>query len=186
MHLWGVVTNVAIESRVVATTVAEAASGDAEALAIIVGAHHDDMARIAVVICGDQDRAQDAVQNAWPIAWRKLRSLRDPERLRPWLMAIAVNEARQLVRRERRHPVAEIAITDIESGAQDPGTRVGTFDLESALRRLPPDDRAILALRHVAGFDATEIGRAVGMSASGVRTRLARLMARLRSELDDD
>jgi RNA polymerase sigma-70 factor, ECF subfamily len=186
MHLWDVVANVATESRVVAATVAEAAAGDAEALAVIVGAHHDDMARIAFVICGDQDRAQDAVQNAWPIAWRKLGSLRDPNSLRPWLMSIAVNEARQLMRRERRHPVTEIAVADSGTGTHDPGTRAGAFDLASALRRLPAEDRAILALRHVAGFDATEIGQAIGMSASGVRSRLARLLARLRSELDDD
>jgi RNA polymerase sigma-70 factor (ECF subfamily) len=181
-----VVTKVAVDSRIVAATVAEAARGDADALAWIVGAHHDDMARIAFVICGDQDRAQDAAQNAWTIAWRKLGSLRDPDSLRPWLMSIAVNEARQLMRRERRHPVTEIAAADIESGGIDPGARAGAVDLASALRRLSTEDRAILALRHVAGFDATEIGRAVGMSPSGVRTRLARLLARLRSELDHD
>ena len=65
-----------------------AAAGDADALARIVGAYHDDMARIAFVICGDADLAQDAVQAAWPMAWRKLGSLREPERLRPWLMSV--------------------------------------------------------------------------------------------------
>lgn len=46
---------------IAAATVAEAAAGDADALARIVGAHHDDMARIAFVICGDQDLAQEAL-----------------------------------------------------------------------------------------------------------------------------
>jgi DNA-directed RNA polymerase specialized sigma24 family protein len=41
-------------------------------------------------------------------------------------------------------------------------------------------------MRHVGGYDATEIGRAMGMSASGVRSRLARLIERLRKELNDD
>jgi DNA-directed RNA polymerase specialized sigma24 family protein len=44
----------------------------------------------------------------------------------------------------------------------------------------------VLALRHVAGFDATEIGRAMGLSPSGVRSRLMRAAARLRSELEHD
>ena len=74
-----------IPGGIAASTVADAAAGDADALARIVGAHHDDMARVCYVICGDQDMAQDAVQAVWPIAWRKLGSLRDPERLRPWL-----------------------------------------------------------------------------------------------------
>jgi len=170
---------------IAATTVAEAAAGDADALARIVGAHHDDMARIAFIICGNQDLAQDAVQAAWPQAWRKLGSLRDPERLRPWLMSVAANEARQLMRRQRRHVVVEIEVADVGSAQTDPAAEPGLMDLAIALRRLAPEDRALLALRYVADVDATEIGRALGMSASGVRSRLSRLVARLRSELED-
>lgn len=175
-----------IQVRIAASTVAEAAAGSAAALARIVGAHHDDMARICFVICGDADMAQDAVQAAWPVAWRKLGTLRDPDRLRPWLMSVAANQARQLVRRQRRHAVVEIAAAATASGRADPAADAALMDLAVALRRLSPEDRALLALRHVAGFDATEIGRALAMSPSGVRSRLARLMARLRSELDDD
>lgn len=179
------VDELTIPGGIAATTVAEAAAGDVAALARIVGAHHDDMARICFVICGDQDLAQDAVQAAWPIAWRKLRSLRDPARLRPWLMAVAANEARQIVRRQRRHAVLEIAVADVGTDRFDPGARAGNVDLAAALRRLAPEDRTLLALRHVAGYDATEIGRELGISASGVRSRLARLTARLRTELSD-
>jgi RNA polymerase sigma-70 factor (ECF subfamily) len=170
---------------IAAATVAEAAAGDADALAVIVGAHHDDMARIAFVICGDQDLAQDAVQAAWPQAWSKLGSLRDPDRLRPWLMSVSANQARQLVRRQRRHVVVEIEVADVGSGRTDPAADPGLLDLAVALRRLSADERTLLALRYVAGFDAGEIGQALGMSASGVRSRLSRLVARLRSELGD-
>lgn len=168
-----------------AATVAAAARGDVAALARIVGAHHDDMARICFVICGDADLAQDAVQAAWPIAWRRLGTLRDPDRLRPWLMAVAANEARQLLRRQRRHQVVEIDVADVGTDRFDPGARTAFTDLAAALRRLNAEDRALLALRHVAGYDATEIGRELGISPSGVRSRLARLTARLRTELSD-
>ncbi|MEO5704422.1 MAG: sigma-70 family RNA polymerase sigma factor [Candidatus Limnocylindrales bacterium] len=167
-----------------ARTVADAAAGDADALARIVGAHHDDMARVAYVICGDQDMAQDAVQSAWPIAWRKLGTLKDPASLRPWLMAIAANAARQLIRSRRRYVVVPLDMEDMGTGTGDPAANPGVTDLGVALSRLTPEERALLALRHVAGFDATEIGHALGMSASGVRSRLARLLGRLREELD--
>jgi hypothetical protein len=49
-----------IPAGIAATTVAEAAAGDADALARIVGVHHDDMARICYVICGDQDNSRRA------------------------------------------------------------------------------------------------------------------------------
>jgi len=181
----GMVGELTIPGSIAATTVAAAAAGDAEALALIVGAHHDDMARICYVICGDPDMAQDAVQAAWPIAWRRLGSLRDPARLRPWLMAVAANEVRQAMRRQGRHHVVEIEVADLGSSHGDPAARSALTDLAVALRRLSPEDRTLLALRHVAGFDATEIGRELGMSASGVRSRLARLLERLRSELAD-
>lgn len=174
------VDELTIPGGIAASTVADAAAGGADALARIVGAHHDDMARVCYVICGDQDLAQDAVQSAWPIAWRKLGSLRDPERLRPWLMAIAGNEVKQAMRRQRRHRIVEIEVADIGSHHGDPAARSALTDLAIALRRLSPEDRMLLALRHVAGFDATEIGRELGMSPSGVRSRLARLLERLR------
>ena len=169
-----------------AGAVALAAAGDEVAFARIVEAHHDDMTRVCFVICGDVDIADEAVQAAWPIVWRKLGSLREPERLRPWLVSIAANEARLLIRRRRRRTVVELALTDAATPGADPAGRVGDLDLTNALARLDPDDRALLALRYVAGFDSTELARAIGRSPSGTRARLARLLARLRTELRDD
>ena len=168
-----------------ASTVADAVAGDAMAFARIVRMHHNDMARVCHVICGDADLAQDAAQSAWPIVWRRLGTLRDPEKLRPWLVSVAANEARQLVRRRRRDRVVAIELADLRSDESDPARRSTDDELVSAIRRLPAEDRTLIALRYVAGFDATEIGQTVGMSASGVRSRLARLVARLREEVDD-
>jgi RNA polymerase sigma factor (sigma-70 family) len=169
-----------------AAAVTLARAGDETAFARIIKAHHDDMTRVCFVICGDLDVADEAVQAAWPIVWRKLGSLRDPGRLRPWLVSIAANEARQLVRRRRRRTIVEIATVGSTSSGLDPADRVGDLDLTNALARLDPDDRALLALRYVAGFDSTELARATGRSPSGTRARLARLLGRLRTELSDD
>ena len=166
--------------------VALAAGGDEVAFARIVQAYHDDMTRVCFVICGDLDVADEAVQAAWPIVWRKVGSLRDPSRLRPWLVSIAANEARLLIRRRRRRTVVELAVSDAATRGVDPAGRVADIDLTNALARLDPDDRALLALRYVAGFDSTELALATGRSASGTRARLARLLARLRTELRDD
>ena len=60
------------------------------------------------------------------------------------------------------------------------------IDLTNALATLSPDDRALLALRYVAGFDSNELARATGLSPSGTRAKLARLLERMRRELGDD
>jgi len=164
-----------------------AVEGDEVAFARIVDAHHADMSSVCFVVTGgDAELTEEAVQSAWPIAWRKLGTVRDPVRLRPWLISIAVNEARQLARRRRRGRVLEISVArDHAATAPDPAFHAGDIDLRNALARLKPEDRALIALRYVAGFDSTELARATGMSASGTRARLARLLGRLRSELRD-
>lgn len=168
------------------STVRLAAAGDEAAFSRLVTEHHGSMARVAFVVCGDAEVAQDAVQAAWAIAWRKLRSLRDPAQVRPWLVAIAANEARGAIRRRRRQPVVDISVVLDRHGSPDPADAIELVDLERALRRLKPDDRSLIALRYVAGLDATEIASQLGISPSGVRTRLARAIDRLRMDLDHD
>lgn len=163
-----------------------AAAGDEGAFAKIIDRHRVSMTRIAYVVCGDADLAEESVQAAWPIVWRRLGTIREPDRLGAWLASIAVNEARQLVRKRRRRSVVEISVATHESATSpDPSSRIADIDLTRALAGLAPDDRALLALRYVAGLNSTELGRAIGMSASGTRARLARLLARLRMELGD-
>lgn len=164
--------------------VAGARAGDEAAFTRLVAAYHADMLRVAFVITGDADVASDAAQLAWQTAWRKLGHLREPDRIRSWLVAIAANEARQLTRRQRRRTVAEIAIVPETAGAVDPTAGIGRLDLVNALARLKAEDRELLAMRYVIGLDSFEIAAARGRSASGTRARIARVLAQLRKELD--
>ncbi len=164
---------------------AQAVAGDETAFARIVAAYHPDMVRVAYGICGDADLALDAVQAAWLIAWRKLRSVREPDHLRSWLVAVAANEARHVVRRRRSGRVVELEVDPAGPGAVDSPAEIRRLDLVNALRRLSPDERALVAMRYGAELDSSEIAPLLGISASGVRARLMRVMGRLRKELDD-
>ena len=165
-------------------TVASAVEGDEVAFARIVSAYHGEMHRICVFVSRDAAVAEEAVQGAWLIAWRKLGSIKDPARLRPWLVSIAVNQAKDLMRKRRRRAEIEVvADASAETGGRDPATGVDSMDLEAALERLAPDERALLAMRYVAGFNATELAEALGISPSGTRSRLEKLITGLRQEL---
>jgi RNA polymerase sigma-70 factor (ECF subfamily) len=169
-----------------AQVVASAARGDDIAFARIVADHHDDMRRVCTFVTRDPGMAEDAVQVAWSTAWRKLGSVRDPSRLRSWLMRVAVNEAkRALKQRGRRTTVESLAMTPGAPVGLDPETRIDALDLREALSNLGADDRALLAMRYVAGFNATELAGVLGITPSGTRNRLERLTTRLRSELSD-
>jgi len=82
--------------------IARAADGDELALRRIIAEHHEDMRRVCSYVLGKSSVVDEAVQAAWVIAWKKIGSVRDPERLRPWLVSVAVNEAKQLIRKRRR------------------------------------------------------------------------------------
>src|SRR4051812_19418818 len=126
------------------------------------------MARVAFVVCGDVEIAQEAVQAAWQKAWTKLGTIRAADRLRPWLVSIAANEARQLIRSRNRRWLRETAVEADEQPrahvGSDPASRAAQLDLANALAGLDPDDRALIALRYAAGLTSDEIGRAIGMT----------------------
>jgi RNA polymerase sigma-70 factor (ECF subfamily) len=165
--------------------VARAASGDEVAFARLIDEHHASMARVAYAITGDSEVAADAAQSAWSIAWRRLGSLRDTSSVRAWLVAIAANEARQALRRRGTRTVLDLTAHDAPSD-DDPADHIATLDLARVLRGLSVEDRTLLALRFAAGLDSSEIATQLGISASGVRSRLARLIDRLRKDLGHD
>lgn len=177
-------TSLAFDSRTIASTVQRAAEGDEVAFARLVDAYHLDLVRVAYVVCGDAAMAEDAAQSAWWIAWRKLHAIREPQRIKGWLVAVAANEARKLAQRAHSAGVVEIQMwPDLEHAADDPANVISSVDLGRALRHLSPQDRALIAFRYVADLDSAELGAAVGMSASGVRSRLQRVLRRLRKDL---
>src|SRR4029077_6737490 len=106
------------------TLLARAAAGEEQACAHLVSAHHAAMAKAAFVVAGDVETAQEAVQIAWSIAWRKLHTVRDPERVRAWLVAIAATETRRLLKGRRRREIVELSSADA-SAPPDPGELIG-------------------------------------------------------------
>ena len=165
---------------------ASAAAGDEFAFRRIVAEHHEDMRRVCLAVFRDHALAEEATQAAWLVAWKKLDRVHGPEQLRPWLVSVAVNEAKGLMRKRRRR--AEIEVTTDgahEPGGGDPASHVSSVDLRAAMARLGPDDRSLLAMRYVAGFDSNELSAATGISPSGTRSRIERLLKRLREDLAD-
>jgi RNA polymerase sigma-70 factor (ECF subfamily) len=175
----------AVDSTSLIATVERAAEGDELAFARLVAVYQSDLVRVAYVVTGDRAMAEDAAEAAWCIAWRRLPSLRESASIRGWLVAVAANEARKLAGRRSRHHVIELRLAPPAS-PPDPAGEIDRVDLDNALARLDPRDRAIIALRYVADLESDEIGRMLNLSASGVRSRLARTLHRLRKDLDHD
>ena len=130
--------------------------------------------------------ADEATQAAWVRAWKKIGDVRDEAHLRPWLVSVAANEATRVLRKRRRRSEIEVPL-DVTNkpGGIDPASGIAAIDLWAALARLDPDDRALLAMRYIAGFDSNELAAATGISPSGTRSRIERLLKRLHEDLRD-
>jgi RNA polymerase sigma-70 factor (ECF subfamily) len=153
--------------------VERARDGDEVAFAELVDLDGDLCYSIAYRIVRDAERAQDAVQQAFLLAWRQLPRLRDPERFSPWLYRLLVNACYEELRRHRRW-IAHITMLPVEgpSGA-DPTVEVDDREaLDRAYRQLTPEHRAVLVLHHHVGLPVADIADVVGVPVGTVKSRL--------------
>jgi RNA polymerase sigma-70 factor (ECF subfamily) len=161
----------------------------------LIAQHAERMIRVAAAIVGTMD-AEDAAQEAIVRAWRAWPTLRDRGAFSAWLLRITVNVGRDWLRgRFGAHRRLNESLDDAETEADFPATLFGddpgasdhaaALDLRHAISQLDTELRTVVALRYFAGLDATEIGAALAIPPTTVRTRLRRALRRLRDRLDD-
>jgi RNA polymerase sigma-70 factor, ECF subfamily len=161
--------------------------GDREAYADLIRARGDRLFAIAQRILRDVDRTEDAVQDALVIAWRDLPSLRDPDRFDAWLYRLLVRACITEARRERRLGATIRALPmDFPSTSDDYVSVAARDELERGFRRLPPEQRALIVLRHFVGLEPAEIAEVIGIPAGTVRSRLHHAHRAMRAALDAD
>src|SRR5678815_1179287 len=107
--------------------------GDKRAFVEIVARHQAMVCGIALGILGDFAASEDAAQEAFLTAWRKIHDLREPEKLRSWLGQIARHAALGNLRRQRKHdPLEQAAATADSAPSPD---EVTASEEEAALVR---------------------------------------------------
>ncbi|WP_173083190.1 RNA polymerase sigma factor [Phytohabitans rumicis] len=133
----------------------------------------------------DADAAADAVQDTFVIAGRRAGQLREPERLLPWLYAIARRECLRQIRDRRRESPAELDDTTADTADLGAGVRAAEVRelVHAAAAGLGDGDREVieLALRH--GLSAADIGAVLGVSANHAHARLSRARSQLERAL---
>ncbi len=161
--------------------------GDREAYADLIRSRGDRLFAIAQRILRDVDRTEDAVQEALVIAWRDLPGLRDPDRFDAWLHRLVVRACVHEAMRQRRL-VANLHVlpADFPAGPDEILSVADRDQLERGFRRLDPQQRAILVLRHYAGFEPAEIADMLGIPAGTARSRLHHAHRAMRAALEAD
>jgi RNA polymerase sigma-70 factor (ECF subfamily) len=133
-------------------------------------------------VTDDLAEAEDVVQEAFAravVRWPRIRGYDLPE---AWVRRVAVNLARQGLRRTRRRLRLLIRLAP---PPPVPGPSVDGLMLVAALRALPAAQRQVLALHHAAGLPVREIAELLGVPEGTAKARLARGRAALAALLVD-
>ncbi len=175
-----------------AALVQRARAGEPEAFARIVERHQAAAFRVAWVLCGNAADAEEATQDAFVKAHGALARFRTGSPLRPWLLSIAANEARNRRRAAgRREHLALRAAGEVTTPAAPSSESLALAadrdaGLRAALARLGDADREVVWLRYFAELSEAETAAALGCRPGTVKSRTSRALARLRAELEDD
>ncbi|WP_228032559.1 RNA polymerase sigma factor [Mycolicibacterium sp. P9-22] len=166
------------DSRDDRTLVLAAATGDTSAFAAIYDRYADRLHDFCVGMLRDRDAAADCTQDVFVIAATKLVQLREPDRLRSWLYAIARSEALSRIRDRRRElPTEELPETATGEADMDTlAARTELADLISAASGgLSERDRLVLELAYRQGLDGPELAEALGVTNRNANTLVERL-----------
>jgi RNA polymerase sigma-70 factor (sigma-E family) len=169
------------DERVTPTRSPAPATGErVAAFEVFVQRHGRDLGRLAYLLLGDRDAADDLVADAFLAAWRQWDMVRDADHPLAYMRRLVVHKAGSRIRRsvrERRRLV--LFHGDAEEVA--PGTdTAAVVDVRSALARLPARRRACVVLRY--GFDVSEqdVARILGVSVGTVKSQTSKGVAQLR------
>ena len=163
------------------------------AYASLVSAYQPIAVRLAHVICGASGDAEDAAQQAFVKAHRALDRHRDGEPLRPWMLRIVANEAKNQRRASGRRSRYELALVgDRASGEAAPSPEDAVLAQEDRTRLLalvvglPGRQRDVVACRYLLGLSEAETADVLGLARGTVKSRLARALRKLRSTLESE
>jgi RNA polymerase sigma-70 factor, ECF subfamily len=154
------------ESELVRRAVVRLKQGDRSALHFLYVRYADDVTGFIRSIVRDHHEAEDITHNVFAKLITAIHKYEPREvPFAAWILRVARNAALDHLRARRQIPFEEVRTTD--EGHEQVG-----FDRSQSLReafhRLPPDQREVLVLRHIAGLSPTEIARRIGKTESSV------------------
>ena len=178
-----------------------AQDGDQGAFAELVRRYDRSVLRIALRLLPSSEDAQDAYQDAFIKAYRRLDTFRFQCRFHTWLYRIATNVCLDHLRRRKARPEFGVFEADHETGrsplqlAADPrptsspeqmlGSEEISRRIKVALDTLSDRERLVFTLRHHEGMRLRQIGEACSMSEESAKQCLFRATKKLRKELQD-
>lgn len=179
------------------TLVAEAKAGSSEAFEELVNRYDKKIYRLALRLTGNEQDAEDVLQESFLKAFEHLPEFRQDSRFYTWLVRIAVNEGLMKLRKRRSDKSEPLENTTDEDGQvmprdfrdwkPNPEQLMGQEEMEQILMKaaqtLSPSLRTVFLLRDVDELSTEETAKTLGLTTGAVKARLFRARMQLREEL---
>ena len=136
--------------------------------------------RICVVMLGNEADAEDAVQDTFCRYLERAGDFHDKEHEKAWLIKVAQNRCRDMLRFHLRHPKIDIA--EITASYEDPEYS----EVLAELIGLPLAVKSVVYLHYIEGYKLAEIAQILNISVNAVKKRLQRGRELLRLKLGDE
>jgi RNA polymerase sigma-70 factor, ECF subfamily len=168
-----------------------ARSGDNTAWEALVREHQDAVFRLSFLLLADSDEAADLAQETFIRAFRSLSRFDTSRPLRPWLLTIAVNLARNRRRSLGRYLAAlrrfgQASPEPVAQLAETSGQQWEAQQLWLAVRRLRSTDQQVIYLRFFLELSEAEMAATLNVAAGTIKSRLHRALGRLRGVVNED
>ena len=168
-----------------ASLISRAAAGDAAAWEPLILAYQEAVFRLAYLIAGDSDEAEDVAQETFVRAWDHLDRFDHSRPLKPWLLRIAANLASNRRRSAGRRIAALVRAWRAQpapSGVEESSVeRLQSEQLWQAVRRLEIADQQVIYLRFFLDLSVAETAEALQTAEGTVKSRSSRALERLRA-----
>lgn len=175
--------------RTDAQVVRDVLEGDRDAYRLLVRRYGDVLHAHALRMVGSPDVAADLAQDAFVIGFRRLSTLRDPDRVGAWLFRILANRVRDHVRRTRRTRISLHRLPEVASERRDPADDASDAEVHDRVRRalvsLTPEQREAFVLKDVEGRSYEEIAAVLDLSVAALKMRVHRARDALRGLLKE-
>lgn len=160
--------------------VVAALDGDVDSFVTLCHRYYPPLVAIARVVTSDGHLAEDAAQEAFAKACRRLDSLKNPKRFGAWLATICRNEARDILR--RRPNIESLGERDI--AAELPDTDPEADAVWEALNSMSPESRELLYLRYRNDLSYEAIADLLDTSVEAIHGRLRRAKLKVKTHLE--
>ena len=172
---------------------ARAQTGDTEAFAVLYERHADLASRVAMEICPDMGRAEDAVQEAFLSIWGARASYRSGGGFRAWSMAIVRNRAIDSLRYAAARPPVQPHAVDGEPSQFDRGAispldqvllKIRNEAVLASIKGLPAAQAQVIALAFYGELSYSEIATRLSLPPGTVKSRARHGMKKLRGKIE--